>query len=264
MNINLESVLSEVINVCADASQTIMEIYNSEKNIAIYKKSDQSPVTEADLIASHMLCEKLNNIINIPVISEENDFNKLKDTNSFWLIDPIDGTKSFIKKNGLFTVNIALFINLELVLGVVAVPLEASFYYAAKDVGSFYQDQYGIVRNIKTSAINKEIKVVSSTTTKKSLVNKFMQDKSFTLDSLSSSVKICLVADGSYDLYPRFSDTSVWDIAAAHCILEIAGGDILYMDGKKLEYNLKKNILNPAFIAIGDPKYYLENFLNNS
>ena len=252
-------VLDSIINVSKNAGQSILDIYNDENkfnNIEI--KKDNSPLTLADKASNNIICSSLKKLYpDIPILSEEGttiDYYERKKWKNFWLIDPLDGTKEFIKRNGEFTVNIALIKDSKPILGVVYAPVLDITWYGSKDIGSFKIE--GDSNSKKINVINsiddnKNIKIVSSRSHSNSpkLEEYTSQFKKFELIKMGSSIKICLVADGSAHYYPRFGPTMEWDTAAAHAIVKYAGGNILNINSKlELRYN-KENLLNPGFLV---------------
>lgn len=258
MNIEIDKTLiEELINVSRKAGKEIMEIYES-KDFNVELKSDESPLTKADKASNRVICENLARLTpDIPIISEENSippYSIRKGYQAFWLIDPLDGTKEFIKRNGDFTTNIALVVNGSPVLGVVFAPVLDVMYWAALGMGA-----HKIVEKasspISVRAFDKKAKAVEVTCSRshlneetKQYIAQFDEPK---LMQVGSSLKLMLVAEGSADVYPRLGPISEWDIAASHIIVEEAGGRIYkHADGSKVVYN-KENILMPYFIAEG-------------
>jgi len=251
--------VQDIVGLAKQAGDSIMQIY--QKDFEVEFKGDQSPLTEADK-AAHMIIEAglkdldAINSTSIPLLSEEGKntpYEDRKDWEYFWMVDPVDGTKEFIKKNGEFTVNIALIHQGEAVLGVVYAPALAEMYWAKKGEGAFKD---GRRLPLKTSAQRETYKIVASRShmsdeTKK-LIEGIETNKEKELVSIGSSLKICLVAEGEADVYPRIAPTMEWDTAAAHAVILEAGLNIkTYGDGelsKQLTYN-KENLLNPFFIA---------------
>ena len=248
--------IDEIISIANNAGKAILEIYsNSEESINISYKNDNSPLTAADKASNDIICKELERISqNIPILSEEGkhtDFEKRKKWNQFWLIDPLDGTKEFINRNGEFTVNIALIDKGKPILGVVHAPVNNITWYT--DGKKSYKIESGVsnIISVKTPSLNDKIKVVSSRShaNNPKLENYLNNFKKVELVKMGSSIKICLVADGSAHLYPRFGPTMEWDTAAAHAVVKFAGGNILNMENnKELNYN-KSNLLNPEFLV---------------
>jgi len=251
--------VQDIVGLAKQAGDSIMQIY--QKDFEVEFKGDQSPLTEADK-AAHMIIEAglkdldAINSTSIPLLSEEGKntpYEDRKDWEYFWMVDPVDGTKEFIKKNGEFTVNIALIHQGEAVLGVVYAPALAEMYWAKKGEGAFKD---GRRLPLKTSAQRETYKIVASRShmsdeTKK-LIEGIETNKEKELVSIGSSLKICLVAEGEADVYPRIAPTMEWDTAAAHAVILEAGVNIkTYEAGKlakQLTYN-KVSLLNPFFIA---------------
>ena len=232
-----------------------MEIY--EKDFSVFEKEDLSPLTGADLISHQTIINKLAEITSdIPVLSEESASEELQNRMSwdrYWLIDPLDGTKEFIKKNGEFTVNIALIESHTPSFGVVYAPALDNIYYGGREIGSFKGVGEEVPVQIQTKkSTSRAMKIVGSRSHQSEEFKKFIENyPNADIISMGSSLKICLVAEGEADLYPRLGPTSEWDTAAAQAVLEGAGGQLEdYKTGKNLEYNLNKDsLLNPFFLA---------------
>jgi 3'(2'), 5'-bisphosphate nucleotidase len=244
--------LKKIIAIAKDAGGAIVDIY--QKDFAIEYKDDNSPLTEADLISNRIICNALTKLYpKIPILSEENkmiDYNKRKDWNYFWLIDPIDGTKEFIKRNGEFTVNIALVKNRRPILGVVYAPILEDMYSAKEGFGAFKNGQK---LPIYTNEFPKEkLRVVASKSHLSEETQNFidtLDTKEITQVSKGSSLKLCMVAEGIADIYPRLAPTMEWDTAASHAIVIESGKEVInYNNEEPLLYN-KKNLLNPWFIV---------------
>ena len=249
---NDNRVKKNIINILLNAHNAILEIYESS-NYEIDIKSDNSPVTQADLLAHNIIIEGLKAITpNIPIVSEEdkNSFYVSKNVNMYWIIDPLDGTKEFIKRSGEFTCNIGLIENSKPIYGFVGVPTKNLIYYGGKDSGSFKISNNSTEEEIKCVINKGPTRIIMS----KSHLNQQTLDfikglnKEYKTVQAGSSLKFIKLAEGEADIYPRLGPTSEWDTAAAHAILEGAGGSVNQINGKALEYN-KDNILNPYFIA---------------
>ena len=243
-----------IILISKNAGKEILKIYDKE-DLGITFKDDNSPLTLADKASNDIIEESLNKITpNIPILSEEGrniDFSSRKKWSDFWLIDPLDGTKEFIKRNGEFTVNIALISRGAPVLGVVYAPVLDTTWYGVINKGSYKisNDKSEIKINVKKP--NNEIKIVTSRShTNNPKLDKFLKDfPNHKLVKMGSSIKICLVADGTAHIYPRLGPTMEWDTAAAHAVVKYAGGNIYDLDNKsELVYN-KSNLLNPEFLV---------------
>ena len=246
-NVNIE----DLKEIALKAGEAIMQIYN--KDFSIEYKDDKSPLTQADLKSNELICSELNRLYdNIPIMSEENkqvSYDIRKDWEYYFCIDPIDGTKEFIKKNGEFTVNIALIYKNTPILGVVYAPALNKLYWA--DGKNSYKNNQRLPLNINENPEEK-LHVVAS----KSHLSSETQDFIDNLDSKEteqiskgSSLKLCMVAEGVADIYPRLAPTMEWDTAAADAIVRCAGKiTYQYENNKPMIYN-KENLLNPWFIV---------------
>lgn len=259
LNSNLADYLNEVITIAKAAGEAIMQVYSTDFNVE--HKEDKSPLTQADLAAHEVIIKGLNVLMpHIPVLSEESaivSFETRQDWLEYWLIDPLDGTREFVKRNGEFTVNIALIKSHQPVLGVVYAPVTQVLYFAVQGQGAFKQVNDSLPTRIQTKQLNLAAPiVVGSRSHKDDKMLAFMRNLENKLGikpeliSMGSSLKICLVAEGVADVYPRLGPTSEWDTAAAHCVILEAGGDIVHAEqGETLQYNMKPSILNPFFFA---------------
>ena len=250
----IKKYIEELLVIAHDAGQVILDIYQSD-DLGIESKSDESPLTRADKAANDIICKGLTRITpDIPIISEENKEIPYAERRKFeylWMVDPLDGTKEFIKKNDEFTVNIALIHNQKSIAGVVYAPVLDLMYYAIRGEGSYIiqdNEQVEISAN-KYKKSDSNLRVVCSRShlneETKALVNKYNEAK---LISKGSSLKFLIIAEGDAELYPRLAPTMEWDTAAAHIILTEAGGKMYQPDGSDILYN-KNNLLNPHFIA---------------
>jgi len=250
----LYNLLLDVVGASQYAGQAILEIYQG-KDLGVRFKADESPLTRADLAAHESLCENLGLIApELPILSEESaeiPFEERRNWKQYWLIDPLDGTKEFIKRNGEFTVNIALIENNQPILGVVHVPVTGITYAAARGVGALKD---GEPIHVRIPACAPPV-VVGSRSHASEAVSEYLQKLGpHELTAMGSSLKLCQVAEGRADIYPRLGLTSEWDTAAAHCVLQQAGGQVLTSDGQPLRYGHKESLLNPHFLACGDPR----------
>ncbi|MFN1835337.1 3'(2'),5'-bisphosphate nucleotidase CysQ [Balneola sp. MJW-20] len=248
--------LNKVIKLAEEAGEKIMAFYALD--IKVDRKDDNSPLTKADLAAHHHIVDGLKEIDpDTPVISEESgvpEFSERKDWDRYWLVDPLDGTKEFIKKNGEFTVNIALMVNRKPVMGVVYAPAMNLMYYAEKSLGSFRR-QKAEGRSEQTERIFSEpvdkshpIKIVESRSHGSPELEAYLEKEGFNVEERvksGSSLKICLVADGTADLYPRMGPTMEWDVAAGDAVYRYSAEDGIFESG--IEYN-KEDLLNPSFV----------------
>lgn len=247
--------IEKIISIAIAAGKEILSIYQKD-DFGEHEKNDHSPLTVAD-IASHLLITRqLQNLTpDIPILSEESadiPWEVRKLWHRYWLIDPLDGTKEFIKRNGEFTVNIALIDNHIPVLGVVHAPVFDTTWFGKKE-GQAVKRQAGEQKKIEVMhhVTGKPWKVVGSRTHAGDSLNAFLANLgSYELVSIGSSIKLCLVAEGKADIYPRFGPTSEWDTAAAHAVVNAAGGEvILAKNGEALLYNTKNSLLNPHFLV---------------
>jgi 3'(2'), 5'-bisphosphate nucleotidase len=255
--LNYNNLLKPLIETSYLAGEKILEIYNDNNyKSSIEIKKDTSPLTIADKASNNVIVNSLNKINNkIPILSEEEreiDYSTRKKWNLFWLVDPLDGTKEFIKRNGEFTVNIALIENNTPIMGFVYAPVLNKLWYGLKNHGSFViNDKNNPTKILKKEPSEDTIKIVSSRShaNNEKLKNYLKQFKKYELVNMGSSIKMCLVADGSAHYYPRFGPTMEWDTGAAHAVIKYANGNIYNIDtDEELVYN-KENLLNPGFIV---------------
>jgi 3'(2'), 5'-bisphosphate nucleotidase len=252
----LEQLLAPLIQIARDAGDAILEIYDA--GFEVFEKDDLSPLTDADLASHRHIVTALEKLTpDWQLLSEEStdiSWETRKSWSRYWLIDPLDGTKEFIKRNGEFTVNIALIENHKAILGVVHVPVTATTYYGANGIGAFCKQGDRAAYSITTRpAPETDVIVVGSRSHASPRLQEYLDAMgAYQLTSLGSSLKFCLVAEGKADLYPRMGPTSEWDTAAAQAVVEAAGGVVTYTDGRPLEYNRKESILNPEFLVAGD------------
>lgn len=254
MTIELSSLLQLAIEAANKASEEILRVYHSG-DFQAEAKGDNSPLTIADKNA-HRAIVSILNTSNIPVLSEEGKeipYETRKNWEYFWMVDPLDGTKEFIKRNDEFTVNIALIHNQEPVLGVVAVPVTGDVYYSSLGKGAFLRrngQETCLALRPPVDLTQKGLRVVASRSHMNPETQAFIDGlNDATLVSAGSSLKFMLVAEGKADLYPRYAPTMEWDTAAAHAIVAETGMKVLeYGSGKPLVYN-KENLLNPYFLV---------------
>lgn len=252
--------------IAYQAGQAILEIYQRDAAVRVETKADDSPLTEADRRAHHVITGALQGLTPaIPVLSEESDevpAAERRQWQTYWLVDPLDGTKEFINRNGEFTVNIALIMNGEPVLGVVHVPVSGITYTGLVGEGAWRYREGELPQSIVVRPVSKDrpLQVVGSRRHGAEALEDMLEElrKHFPdvgLVSMGSSLKVCRLAEGEADLYPRLGPTCEWDTAAAHAVLRAAGGDIVTADFEPLRYNAKDSLLNPHFIALGDPDF---------
>jgi 3'(2'), 5'-bisphosphate nucleotidase len=259
------SQLGPLLDIARDAGDRILAVYGTD--FTVTTKADKSPVTEADLAAHEAIVAGLKRITpDIPVLSEESSkipFAERRRWDSYWLVDPLDGTKEFINRNGDFTVNIALIQHGAPVVGVVYVPVERTAYYGSVGVGAFRRNANGVEQAIHVQDSSSDpVRVVASRSHRGELLDGYLAKLgAHEIVSRGSSLKFCLVAEGAADVYPRLGPTSEWDTGAGHAVLLAAGGQVVTVDGSPLTYNGKESLLNPHFIAYADPAINWRQFL---
>ena len=251
------ALLHQVGTLARRAGEAILDIYRQDFDVEL--KDDRSPLTAADLAAQQVIAEGLAQLEPVlPMVSEEASqvpWEQRRAWTRHWLVDPLDGTREFVKRNGEFTVNIALIDHHEPVLGVVLAPVTGDLYAAARGIGAWWQAQEGgDWERIGTRALARPAIASGSRShgggQEDSLRRLLGED--YALQSLGSSLKFCLLARGGADVYLRRGPTSEWDTAAAQCVLEEAGGAVLDLHGEPLRYDRGESLLNPEFIAVGD------------
>lgn len=255
--IDLKTLVDDIKQIALDAGVVIMEVYQDEESFGVTHKADDSPLTLADKRANDVICAGLKKATpDIPIISEENKeiaYSERKDYSCAWLVDPVDGTKEFIKRNGEFTVNIALIKGGRIVLGVVYVPVTKELFWAYKDGGAYLSIKGSEPKKLdapKFSMKDTGLSVVCSRSHLNEETAAFI-DKLNEPNKVSkgSSLKFLILAQGGAHVYPRLAPTMEWDTGAAQIVLEEAGGKIINIETDlPLEYN-KENLRNPHFIA---------------
>lgn len=245
-----------IIAVAKRAGDAIITVYQGAVDVTT--KSDSTPLTQADLRAHEIIVAGLKSLTpEWPVLSEESaevPFDERSQWHTYWLVDPLDGTKEFISRNGEFTVNIALIRDHAPVLGVVYVPVTATTYAGAQNLGALIQVDGGASKEIRVRAqAAKPLRVVGSRSHRGELLDAYLARLGpHELVSMGSSLKFCLVAEGKADLYPRLGPTSEWDTAAAQAVVEAAGGVVCELNGDRLLYNMRSQLLNPNFLVYAD------------
>lgn len=251
----------QVLAIAKDAGAKIMEIY--QRDFAVYEKQDTSPLTEADLAAHKCIVAGLEAISDLPILSEESadiPWEERKTWNQYWLVDPLDGTKEFIKKNGEFTVNIALIDGGKPMMGVVYAPALAKSYVGIVGQGAWTETAEGVSAiSAKVHSEGEVWKVVGSRSHQSPEIKNLLDllGGESELVAMGSSLKLCLVAEGEAHLYPRLGPTSEWDTGAAHAVALAAGANVTVLDGanplnpdaEALTYNQKESVLNPYFLV---------------
>jgi len=251
--------LDAACSIARDAGRAILDVYGRD-DFAVTRKSDDSPLTEADQVAHGIISSALRKLdAAIPVLSEESvpaEHVTRRQWTRYWLVDPLDGTKEFLKRNGEFTVNIALVDEHRAVLGAVYAPVLDRMYTGSLGLGAWRCDSGGAPLPI---AVRHEaaspLRVVGSRSHPSPELAAYLKAlPPYEITDMGSSLKICLVAEGAADIYPRLGPTSEWDTAAAQAILESAGGRMIDPAGRPLRYNTKDGLLNPYFLAFGDQR----------
>jgi 3'(2'), 5'-bisphosphate nucleotidase len=250
-----KSLIDSIVALAEKAGQAILEVYSSD--FAVQSKADQSPLTQADLSAHLCIVAGLKVLTPaLPVISEEAelpDFAERSSWQRYWLVDPLDGTKEFVNRNGEFTVNIALIDQGNPVFGVVHVPIQNKTYIGCDGYGAERRDSDGSATPIRVASSSAQpVRVVGSRSHRGASLDAYLESLGeCNMIPMGSSLKFCVIAEGAADLYPRLGLTSEWDTAAAQAVVEQAGGSVVTLDGKHMKYNTKSDILNPYFFVIG-------------
>jgi 3'(2'), 5'-bisphosphate nucleotidase len=253
---NLPALAESLMPIAAGAGAAIMRIYDS--GFTVQRKDDNSPLTAADLESQRVIMEGLKRITpDIPILSEESaaaPWPERQTWRELWVVDPLDGTREFVKRNGEFTVNIALIVEHEPLLGVVAAPAQGMIFWGIAGVGAFSRRHGGEARRIQTSPPQQPVRVVGSRSHPSPQTAAYLTRLGpHAISGVGSSLKFCLLAEGKADLYPRFGATSEWDTAAGQAVLEAAGGHVTRMDGHRMRYNCRESVINGDFVAFSDP-----------
>ena len=252
---NLENLIEPIVDIAIDAGKAILEVYATEFDVQ--EKSDESPLTQADLASHRRIVAGLSELTpDIPIISEEDglpSFDERGHWPRYWLIDPLDGTKEFVSRNGEFTVNIALIDGNRPIFGVVHVPVQDKTYVGCEGRGAELRASGERPVSIRVAdRSSSPVRVVGSRSHRGASLDAYLENLGETdMVPMGSSLKFCVVAEGRADIYPRLGPTSEWDTAAAQADVEQAGGQVLQLDGKPLSYNEKSEILNPYFMVLG-------------
>lgn len=258
--------INDVIDIALEAGEAILEIYHHDFDVD--QKSDNTPVTAADLAANHHIIARLTALTpGMPILTEESalaPWSERQHWSRYWLVDPLDGTKEFVKRNGDFTVNIALVDAHEAVLGVVYAPARQELWYAVAGQGAFYRHTHDVVNpvKLKTCSVPDQDQpwlALGSRSFHEDIVQAFLNDLGpHSLAPVGSAIKTCMIAAGQAHIYPRLGLTSEWDTAASQVIIEQAGGLLINAKtGLRLQYNTKESLLNPWFVAAcaDDPRW---------
>ena len=257
----LQQLSTRVQQLAEQAGRAILDVYNRPAQPEVMLKRDESPLTEADLAAHRLLMQALPELLDVPVLSEESalpDFAVRSGWRRYWLVDPLDGTREFVSRNGEFTVNVALIESGRPILGVVHVPVTGSTYSGAVGLGARKSDSAGARPiAVRRAPLAEPLVVVASRRHGAAAVAKLLaglrrQTGDVVTRQIGSSLKFCLLAEGEADLYPRLTATREWDTAAGQAVLEAAGGAVLDQQWRPLRYNRQDSLLNPSFYALGD------------
>lgn len=254
-NLDLKPLTLACLEIAEAAGLKILEIYQGDFDVM--SKEDNTPLTAADMAAHYHIVKSLSQLTpELPILSEEAadiPFSVRSTWQTYWLVDPLDGTREFIKRNGEFSVNIALIHKNKSVLGVINIPVQKTSYYAYKGNGAYKVSADNKPEQIHCRKVDiNNLKIAGSRSHQSDKIKSFLAKLGNPeIIPMGSSLKSCLVAEGSADLYPRLGLTSEWDTAAAHCIVDEAGGQITKTDMQPLLYNTKDSLLNPEFFVFG-------------
>ncbi len=262
-----EKELLTLNEIAVAAGAEILDVYNSTTQPDVTLKDDSSPLTDADRRAHQLIVARLTEQYpELPILSEESDNISTEERMSwrrYWLVDPLDGTKEFVGRNGEFTVNIALIENGVAQTGVVHVPVSGISYVGKRGAGAWKLQPDNSAEAIAIAPIKdsaEKLRIVASRRHRGELLEALISQLEarfgeIEVVNMGSSLKICLLAEGKADIYPRLAPTSEWDTAAAHAVLAAAGGEIIDTLFHPLSYNQKADLLNPHFVALGDVSY---------
>jgi 3'(2'), 5'-bisphosphate nucleotidase len=259
-----KSDLNELKKVVLDAGEAILKIYGTDFSVEV--KEDDSPLTQADLAAHEIIHEGLSRLFpDVPILSEESSIPNFETRSAwchYWLVDPLDGTKEFVNRNGEFTVNVALIKNHEPMVGLVGVPVSGKLYVGDTDSGLAVVESKGSSKPLAGRLVGdrSDLGVVASRSHGGDKLERFLEILNtefpdMTKQSVGSSLKLCILALGEADFYPRIGPTNEWDIAAAHAVLRASGGELYEMSGLTKQYNTKESLLNEDFYAVSDKSY---------
>ena len=257
---NYRALIGPLDALSREAAKAILDVYDSD-DFDVTRKNDGSPLTAADIASHKLLCAGLEKLEpRLPVLSEENaervGVEERLGWQRYWLVDPLDGTKEFLKRNGEFTINIALIENGLPVLGIVHVPVSGMSYIGLAGYGAESRDGSGAAKTLKTAGpvSSRPVRIVGSRPHAGGELENFadrLGEHEF--HAIGSALKFCLVASGEADVYPRLKPTCEWDTAAGQAVLEAAGGEVVKLDGTPLRYNQRESLVNPYCLASGDP-----------
>ena len=258
----LQDWIPSLLRACEQASDAILEVYQ-RTDFEVEQKSDHSPLTAADMASHRLLTAALKQLTpDIPVLSEESaeiTYAERRFWPRLWVVDPLDGTREFIKRNGEFTINIALVENHQAVLGVIAVPIEATAYAGIPGHGAQRWRDYHRAESIRTRTPRPhQPTILGSRSHGNAAVDAYFKQLDQQIGryhriGAGSALKFCRVAEGQADFYPRLGPTSEWDTAAGQALVEAAGGRVWLADGRPMMYNARESLLNDSFLVAGDP-----------
>jgi len=245
-----------MVPVAARAAAAIMAVYGGD--FAVERKLDDSPLTRADIESQCIILDGLAKLTpGVPVLAEESaqaPWAERRAWPELWVVDPLDGTREFVKRNGQFAINIALVVEHEPMLGLIAVPAQGLVYVGSAGSGAYRQLADGTRSRIQVAPPAVPLRVVGSRSHQSSELAAYLASlPRHQLLGVGSALKFCLLAEGNADLYPRFGPTSEWDTAAGQALLEAAGGYVTRMDGHRLRYNCRESIINGDFVAFTHP-----------
>jgi 3'(2'), 5'-bisphosphate nucleotidase len=252
---DLPALADALMPIVERAGAAIMQVYGS--GFTVQHKDDHSPLTQADLESQRIIIEGLKRLTpDVPILSEEAamaPWAQRQTWRELWVVDPLDGTREFVKRNGEFTINIALVVEHEPLLGIVAAPAQGRTFWGVAGVGAFRRigtEQ----RRIHTEPPQDPLRVLGSRSHTSAQTAAYLARLApHVMSGVGSSLKFCLLAEGSAELYPRFGATSEWDTAAGQAVLEAAGGHVTRVDGHRLRYNCRESVINGDFVAFTDP-----------
>lgn len=254
----LGSYVEDLCAIAGEAGERLLYYY--ESGYQIRPKGDLSPVTSADLAADRIIGAGLRDLTpRLPVLSEESGqvhYRQRAAWERFWLVDPLDGTREFIKGNGEFSVNIALIEEHTAILGLIYIPVSGDCYFAWRNGGAFKRPAGQPEQRIYTRPLGGHpIRVAGSRAYAARALQHFLRRlDNYEYEGIGSALKSCLIAEGRFDVYPRLGPTYEWDTAAAQCIIEEAGGQLTDLRLRPLRYNTRESLRNPPFIAFGDDR----------
>ena len=253
---DLSGLVESLLPIVAEAGEAIMKIYDGA--FTVQQKDDNSPLTLADLESQRIIIDGLTRVTpGIPILSEESaaaPWAQRRTWSELWVVDPLDGTREFVKRNGEFTVNVALVVGHEPVLGIVTAPAQGLVFWGARGIGAFTERRGAPRTAIHTTSPQRPLRVVGSRSHTSPRTAAYLDKVApHVMTGVGSSLKFCLLAEGKAELYPRFGPTSEWDTAAGQALLEAAGGQVTRLDGHRLRYNCRESLLNGDFVAFTDP-----------